>query len=453
MSRILIVDDDVETCRFIQELVGEPGRAMVAVHNPDEAVGRLRHEPFDLLIADINLNAVHSGMDLLHAFKAEYPAGQVILISGFGTLETAIAAVRAGAFDYVSKPFNISEVRSTVDRALQHAAAQTADDELAAKPAPAPAGLFGHTAPMLEVYKQIAYAADSLAPALIVGESGTGKELVARAIHRHSAHSHEPFVGINCGALTETLLESELFGHTRGSFTGAVADKKGIFEHARNGTVLLDEIGEAPAALQVKLLRVLEEGEVRPVGAVRDVRVHARVIGATNADLEGDITAGRFRQDLYYRLGVIVIRLPALRERRADIPLLIGNFLEQASSRAGRKITVSSAAQDALISYGWPGNVRELQNTIERLVLYCRGGSIDVTDLPPSMRGGGRTLEESLFTDVPTLDQLERRYLIHVLQVVANNRTRAAEVLGIDRRTLYRMAERYGVNLNGEPHE
>jgi DNA-binding NtrC family response regulator len=449
MSRILIVDDDAETCRFIQELIADPGRALVTAHDPDDAIAHVRREAFDLLIADINLNATRSGMDVLNAFKAEHPAGQVILISGFGTLETAIAAVRAGAFDYVSKPFNISEVRSTVDRALQHAARGDLGGP-AAVPASAPAGLIGHTAPMLEVYKQIAYAADSVAPVLIVGESGTGKELVARGIHAHSAHSHEPFVAVNCGALTETLLESELFGHVRGSFTGAVADKKGIFEHARNGTVLLDEIGEAPPALQVKLLRVLEEGEVRPVGGVRDIAVRARVIGATNADLDGDISAGRFRQDLYYRLGVIVIRLPALRERRPDIPLLIENFLEQACSRAARRVTLSGDASDALMRYRWPGNVRELQNTIERLVLYCRGSVIDVTDLPASFRERGQSVEENLFADVPTLDHLERRYLIHVLQVAGGNRTRAAEILGIDRRTLYRMAERFGVNLDGE---
>ena len=315
-------------------------------------------------------------------------------------------------------------------------------------PVSPPGSLIGRTAPMLEVYKQIAHAADSSAPVLIVGESGVGKELVARAIHDHSARAREPFVAINCGAIADTLLESELFGHQRGAFTGAVADHKGVFEQAGGGTVLLDEIGDTTPALQVRLLRVLEEGEVRPVGGNRSLKVSPRVIAATNVPLEQAVAESRFRQDLYYRLSVIVIRVPPLRERRADIPLLIGSFLEDACARAGKKHVLSSDALDALMRHPWPGNVRELRNTIERLVVSSRGSLIEAFDLAgPDARHVSRAQDEPSFANLPTLDDLERRYLLHVLDAANGNRTRAAEILGIDRRTLYRMAERFGIDL------
>jgi len=300
---------------------------------------------------------------------------------------------------------------------------------------------------MLEVYKQIAHAADSAAPVLIIGESGSGKELVARAIHSHGKHAREPFVGINCGAIADTLLESELFGHQRGSFTGAVSDHKGVFEQAGAGTVLLDEIGDTTAALQVRLLRVLEEGEVRPVGGSRPLRVAARVIAATNMPLEQAVADGRFRQDLYYRLSVIVIRVPSLRERRADIPLLIGSFLDDACKRAEQKKMLSTEALDALLRHAWPGNVRELRNTIERLVVSSRGALIEAFDFADTVAAARPASQDQPFSDLPTLDDLERRYLLHVLDAARGNRTRAAEILGVDRRTLYRMAERFGIAL------
>jgi DNA-binding NtrC family response regulator len=441
MSTILIVDDDGETCRFMAELLGRADREIRTTQHVAEAL-TLARQRFDLLISDINLDAQQNGMDVLRAFKAANPLGHVVLISGFGTLETAIDAVRAGAFDYISKPFNIAEVKATVERALS-------DVGVPALPRPsidvsAP-GLIGRTACMLAVYKQIAHAANAAAPVLIVGDSGTGKELVARAIHEHGRRAARAFVPINCGGLTESVLESELFGHTRGSFTGAIADTKGIFEQANGGTVFLDEIGETSPALQVKLLRVLQEGEVRPVGGNRLVKVDVRVVAATNVDLEREVTAQRFRQDLYYRLSVIVIRVPALRDRREDIPLLIQTFLQNACARAGRRVDLSPAAIAALTSYRWPGNVRELENTIERLVVFSRGSVIEASDLP--FKGTGPDLHERLFADLPSLDEVERRYLLHVIEQVGGNRTRAAEVLGIDRRTLYRMAERFSIDL------
>jgi DNA-binding NtrC family response regulator len=443
-KRILIVDDDRETCRLIAELIAAPGRVISDAVTARDALEQIQGQPFDLVISDINLNARESGLDLLKAVKAANPAGQVVLISAFGTLDTAVAAVRAGAFDYVSKPFNITEVKATVERAL----AKGATAPVLPQPGEVPAGIIGRSAGMLAVYKQIAYAADSSAPVLVTGESGTGKELIARAVHRHSRRSSHPFVAVNCGALAETLLESELFGHIRGSFTGAVADHKGVFEQAHGGTVFLDEIGDTTPALQVKLLRVLQEGEVRPVGATRTVRVDARVVAATNVDLERGVVEHRFRQDLYYRLSVIVIRLPPLRERRGDVGLLIEQFLRASSLRRGRSVTITPAAVTALSNYDWPGNVRELENTIERLVVFSRG-EIDVADLPPAIAGAPQ-LRERLFEGLPTLDELERRYLIHVLHTVGGNRSRAAEALGIDRRTLYRMAERFDIDLKDE---
>ncbi|PYR16738.1 MAG: hypothetical protein DMF98_27850, partial [Acidobacteria bacterium] len=252
---------------------------------------------------------------------------------------------------------------------------------------------------------------------------------------------------INCGAIADTLLESELFGHARGSFTGAVSDHKGVFEQAGGGTVLLDEIGDTTPALQVRLLRVLEEGEVRPVGGTRSLRVSALVIAATNRPLEQAVAEGRFRQDLYYRLSVILIRVPPLRERRADIPLLIGSFLEDACKRAGQRKELSAEALDALMRHTWPGNVRELRNTIERLVVSSRGSLLEAVDLPDTVLAARPSAHDQPFADLPTLDDLERRYLLHVLDAANGNRTRAAEILGIDRRTLYRMAERFGIDL------
>jgi DNA-binding NtrC family response regulator len=448
MPRILIVDDDRETCRFMAELLEQPGRVFDIAHEPDAAVALARSTPFDLVISDINLNARISGLDVLRAFKEANPAGAVVLISGFGTLETAIEAVRAGAFDYISKPFNIGEVKSIVERALSQSSAAV---EAQSRPARAPGvpELIGRTAGMLEVYKQIAHAADASVPVLVVGESGTGKELVARAIHSHGPRAAGPFVPINCGAIAETLLESELFGHARGAFTGAVSDAKGIFEQASGGTVFLDEIGETSPALQVKLLRVLEEGEVRPVGG-RPVKVNVRVVAATNADLERSVAEQRFRQDLFYRLGVIVIQVPPLRDRRPDIPLLTRQFLENACARLGRDVEMAPAAIDLLTRHSWPGNVRELENTVERLVVFSRGSIVDAADLPASVLGPAPAIGDEMFADLPSLDEIERRYLLHVLESVHGNRTRAAEVMGIDRRTLYRMAERFGVDLKAE---
>jgi DNA-binding NtrC family response regulator len=309
---------------------------------------------------------------------------------------------------------------------------------------------------MIELYKEIARVAPSRSTVLVTGESGTGKELVARSLHKHGARASGPFVAVNCGALTETLLEAELFGHVRGAFTGAASDRRGMWEEAEGGTLFLDEIGETSPAMQVKLLRALQEGEVRRVGASRPVRVDVRVVAATNRSLDEEVKAGRFREDLFYRLSVITLRVPPLRERRGDIPLLAERFLRAASRSAGRRLLLSEAALSCLVTHAWPGNVRELESAVEYAALHARGAEVEPEDLPAKLqpvgaraRGAAASPDlAALYADLPTLDELERRYLLHVLKTAGRNRSRAAEILGIDRRTLYRMAERFGVKLD-----
>jgi DNA-binding NtrC family response regulator len=447
-SRILVLDDDPGTCRFMQELLARGDREIETTLDPEQALARVRAKPFDLVISDLKLNARIDGIGVLRSVRELTPGTPVIIVTGFGELEKAVEAVREGAFDFVSKPFNITELKGLVERALQKTPAVAPQ---AAGRDNMPPALLGRTPAMTVVYKQIAHAASADAPVLIIGESGTGKELVARAIHQHGNRSSKPFVPINCGALTETLLESELFGHIKGSFTGAVADAKGVFQTAHTGTVFLDEVGEMSPALQVKLLRVLQEGEVRPVGSSRAIKTDVRIVAATNVDVERAVADGKFRQDLFYRLGVVIINLPPLRERREDIPLLIERFLKAASAKAMKQVDLTPAAVESLASYHWPGNVRELENMIERLVVFSRGSRIDVGDLPATVTPRAPALERRLFDDLPTLEEIERRYLLHVLEQVGHNRTRAAEVMGIDRRTLYRMAERFGIPLADQP--
>ena len=341
MVHILVVDDDEDTLEVVRVALTKPGRKVEAVRDAQAALAMAGTHQYAVVLTDINLKSKVNGLDLLRAFREASPATNVILMSGFGTLDNAVEGVRNGAFDYISKPFDIREVIATVDRACE---ARTPVETVSLASSPLPAGLLGRTRGMLEVYKQIALAADSSTPILVIGESGTGKELVARAIHDYGKGAARPFVAVNCGALAETLLESELFGHVRGSFTGAVADKKGLFEQANGGTIFLDEIGETSPALQVKLLRVLQEGEVRPVGASRSAKVNARVLAATNRDLEEEVAARRFRQDLYYRLSAFIIRLPALRDRRDDIPLLLGQFVRNAGARARRDVQLTPDA-------------------------------------------------------------------------------------------------------------
>jgi DNA-binding NtrC family response regulator len=466
MKRILVVDDDRASCELLREIFADQGWSTETAQTPAHARELAEAAKLDLVVSDVNLEADESGLDLLRHLRQKCP---VILVTGFGTLAAAVEASREGAWDFISKPFKVEEVVATCRRALQ-SVGDTESEAGAASAGAATAlpealtaryeeaGLMGRAPAMIELYKEIARVAPSRSTVLIVGESGTGKELVARALHKHSPRAARPFVAINCGALTETLLEAELFGHVRGAFTGAVADRKGLWEEAEEGTLFLDEIGETSPAMQVKLLRALQEGEIRRVGASRTVRVNARVVAATNRDLEKEVKAGAFREDLFYRLSVVTLQVPQLKERRSDIPLLAERFLNRAAEDTGRRLRFSEGAMGRLVAYDWPGNVRELENAVEYAALRARGAEVIAEDLPTKMQTvemraravDGRSPLAAMYADLPPLDELERRYLLHVLEAAGGNRTRAAEIMHIDRRTLYRMAERFGIKLNEE---
>src|ERR1043165_1778108 len=453
MKNILVVDDDQDSCDLLREIFSAEGWHVDTALTPSQAFNVAQKESIDLVVSDVNLEANQSGLDLLKDLRAQCP---VILVTGFGTLDSAVEAAREGAWDFISKPFKVQEVVATARRALAQERS-TRSAGRAAEQLSAPyeqGGLLGRSPVMIGLYKEIARVAPTRSTVLIVGDSGTGKELVARSIHQHSTRSSGPFVAINCGALTETLLEAELFGHVRGAFTGAVGDRKGLWEEATGGTLFLDEVGETSPAFQVKLLRALQEGEIRRVGSSRSTQVDARVLAATNRNLEREVKTGKFREDLFYRLSVVTLRVPALSERRTDIPLLAERFLSLVLDREGhRQVALSEETVRTLVAYDWPGNVRELESAIEYAVLHARGNEIVPDDLPVKLqsdqvRSAARSPLSALFEDLPALDELERRYLLYFLEVAGGNRTRAAEILGIDRRTLYRMIERHNVDSN-----
>ncbi|MDT5159052.1 MAG: two-component system, NtrC family, response regulator AtoC [Acidobacteriota bacterium] len=460
MKHILVVDDDKASCELLREIFAAQGWEAESALSPEAALALAARGRFDLVVSDINLEAAQSGLDILRQLRDTCP---VVLITGFGTLDAAVEASREGAWDFISKPFKVAEVVATARRALEsglpsegvNSDTEATPDKLSSRYERA--GLLGRAPVMIDLYKEIARVAPSRSTVLVVGESGTGKELVARSIHKHSPRDTRTFIPVNCGAFAETLLESELFGYVRGAFTGATADRKGLWEEAEGGTLFLDEVGETSQAMQVKLLRALQEGEIRRVGAARAVIVDARVVAATNRDLEREVKAGRFREDLFYRLSVVTLRVPALRERRSDIPLLAERFLRAASENAGRgRLRLSEATLNRLVAYDWPGNVRELESAVEYAALHARGAEVAPEDLPPKLQtaevrqAASRSPLAALYEDLPSLDELERRYLQHVLEATGGNRTRTAEILRIDRRTLYRMAERFQIKLDDE---
>jgi DNA-binding NtrC family response regulator len=376
----------------------------------------------------------------------------VILMTGFGTMEGAIEAIQKGAFDYISKPFKLNELKSVVARARKHWEAQQSPSTGPASPSDAsfaPRSLIGKSPKIVEVYKTLARATLSPSNVLIVGESGTGKELVARGIHEHSARRQKKFVAVNCGALAETLLESELFGHVKGSFTGAVANKVGLFEEADGGTLFLDEIGDISPALQVKLLRVIQEGEFKPVGSTETRQADVRLIAATHRNLEGYVSEGRFRDDLYYRLKVVQIELPPLRERLEDLPELVTHFVGRFAERMGKAVShVSEEAMALLCAYPWPGNVRELEHAIERAVTMTRTTVLYPEDFPAEI-GQYRPGDSALDRQIPptSLEDVERQHILRVLEEAGYNKSKAAAKLGIDRKTLHRKAQRYKIQL------
>jgi DNA-binding NtrC family response regulator len=447
-ANLLVVDDDQETRDLLREVLSEEGYQVVTSGSGEEALEIGKREFFDVIISDMRLGPHLDGLDVLRAYKSIQPESEVILITAFGSMETAIEAVKAGAFDYLSKPFKIEEVLLQVQRALGNRnllrenrnLKRTLGSQLQIT------SLVGRSPKMLEIYKKIAMVADSRSTVLIAGESGTGKELVAKAIHYNGPRAGRRFYAVNCGALTESLLETELFGHVRGSFTGAIENKRGIFEEASGGTVFLDEVSEMSPALQVKVLRAIEEEEVRRIGSNQVIRVDVRIIAASNRNLAQQVEGGKFRQDLYYRLRVIEIDLPALRERTEDIPLLVEHFLKKFGAERGRNFSVSPLALSALMSYAWPGNVRELENALESAVALNRSGTIVPEDLPPKIRPDPRATGERLeniYAGLPPLDEVEKRYLSYVLKATGGNKAKTASILGINRRTLYRKIDEY----------
>jgi DNA-binding NtrC family response regulator len=444
---VLVVDDDQDTRELLREVLSDEGFRVMTSGSGEEALEIGKQEFFDVIISDMRLGPDLNGLDVLRAYKAIQPESEIILITAFGSMETAIEAVKAGAFDYISKPFKIDEVVLQVQRAIGNRKLLRENRNLKRQLGSQAqlSSLVGNSPKMLEIYKKIAMVADSRSTVLICGESGTGKELVAKAIHYNGPRADQCFYAVNCGALTETLLETELFGHVRGSFTGATENKRGIFEEANGGTVFLDEVSEMSPALQVKVLRTLEEQEVRRIGSNEVVKVDVRIIAASNRNLAERVEEGKFRQDLYYRLRVIEIEIPPLRDRREDIPLLVEHFLKKMGPERGRVLSVSPRALSLLMSYTWAGNVRELENVLESAVALNRAGVIVPDDLPPEVCAATREVKrvEDLYVSLPSLDEVENRYLAHVLSVTGGNKAKAAAILGINRRTLYRKVEKY----------
>jgi two-component system response regulator AtoC len=446
---ILIVDDDEITCNLLEEVLSKEGYVVDKALNGREAIDKGENKPYDVVLTDIRMIDV-DGMEVLRAYRQKSPDSIIIMMTAFGSIETAIRAIKEGAYDYVSKPFKLDEIKLTIRRALEQKRLLQENlfyrQELITKYKLE--NIVGRSPQMLQVYKTVARVAESRSTVLIAGESGTGKELVARAIHFNSPRSSKPYVAVDCGSLAETLLESELFGHVRGAFTGAVTNKKGLFEEADNGTCFLDEVGDISLAMQAKLLRVIQEHEIKRVGGTETTKIDVRIIAATNKNLEELVAEKKFREDLFYRLNVVSIHLPPLRERLDDIPFLADHFLRKYAAENEKPVSrISAEVLDLLLRYQWPGNVRELENVIERAVTLSPHSLILPEDLPRRLRVEPSEISATSLPSQISLTDLEKIYIKKVLEETGGNKKRAADILGIDRRTLYRMAARYGISL------
>lgn len=446
-SHLLVVDDEREHAQVMCEALTRLGHKCDLAYSLPEAAGRLRGKTYDVIVTDLVMDGKQDGLEILRLTKDLIPPPPVVLVTAHGDVPTCKLALNEGAYDYIEKPLDLENFRAQVNRAAERAALLRQNMELQDQIFEGGGfeGIIGKSAGMQRVLQVARQVAGSDIPVLIMGESGTGKELIARAIHNQSDRNNKPFVAINCGALPENLMESELFGHTKGAFTDAKTDKKGLFRSVDGGTLFLDEISEMPLPLQVKLLRALQEREVTPIGSSVPAKFDARIIAATNRNLEDEVGKGNFREDLFYRLNVIEIHLPALRERREDIPLLVKHFIsrtaqEQKSAPKG----VSREAMSVLINHNWQGNVRELQNAIERSFILS-GDEIDVESLPPKLKSisapGFETRDPEGLK--PTLEEIERRYVFEVLKSVDHDKLKAANILGMDLSTLYRKLKRY----------
>ncbi|HKD41918.1 MAG TPA: sigma-54 dependent transcriptional regulator [Myxococcaceae bacterium] len=456
LTRVLIVDDDRSMCDLISEALTTSERRVVFKTSADEALQALKEEDFDVVVTDLSMAGM-TGTDLCRRLVDSYPDVPCVVMTGFGSLETAVEAIRAGAYDFITKPLEMTGLALIIERAAKHRMLNNEVRRLRK----ALAGtrpletMLGESAAMNDVVKIINQVADSEATILVSGESGTGKELVARALHQQSRRSQGPFVAINCAAIPEPVLESELFGHVKGAFTDAHASRAGLFVDANQGTVFLDEIGEMPVGMQVKLLRALQERTVRPVGASVEVPFDVRIIAATNRDLETLVAEKIFREDLYYRINVVRIHVPPLRSRGNDVLLLAQAFVDRYAAQNGKGVKgISAPTAERLLTYDWPGNVRELQNCIERAVALTIYDQISVDDLPEKISAYRPTrliLDTQNPDELPPMEEVERRYIRKVLESVGGNKTMAASVLGFDRRTLHRKLQRPGMMGDGEP--
>ena len=448
-GKILVVDDQADMRDLLSDVLESEGYRVGTAESGEKALEVLAHEQYDLVLSDLRMKGM-LGTTLLSEIKHRYPDVGVILMTAFGTIETAIEAIKGGATDYLIKPVKTEDVLRVVGRAVREVQLRREVTHLRREVYKEYSfhHILGKSRPMQEVFDLIRRVADSPSNVLITGASGTGKELVAKAIHYNSDRRESPFVPINCAAIPEQLLESELFGHMRGAFTDAKADRLGLFEEAQKGTLFLDEISELPLMLQAKLLRAIQEREIRRVGSTKSVTVDVRIIAATNLNLAEEVKDKHFREDLFYRLNVIEIRLPPLRERRDDIPLLVDSFLRKCA-KANRKPLegISESALALLIDYPWPGNVRELENVIERAVTLARGEKIMPEDLPSAVqgsRGDRKVLDDAAERTLP-LQEVEWEYIKKILEKTGGNKYQAAQTLGIDRKTLYRkLAEMEG---------
>ena len=454
-ASILIVEDDAAMREMLREALDDDGYLVETAVNGRAGVERVKKGGIDLVVSDVKMPEI-DGLDMLREIKAVSPSPHVITITAFGSIDTAIRAVKLGAFDYITKPFEVDQLILSVEKALSERELRSEVARLRDEVSRTYhfENMIGKSTAMHEVFDLVRRISGSPASVLVTGESGTGKELVAKAIHFHSPRRTRPFVAVNCAAIPDTLLESELFGYKRGAFTDARTDRAGLLVEAEGGTIFLDEIAELPPALQAKLLRVLQEREIRPLGATRAERVDVRVIAATNKELESLLKDGSFREDLYYRLNVIQIHLPALRDRAEDILPLSEHFLAVSAARAGKDIKgFHEVAKKALLAHRWPGNVRELENVVERAVALAETGTIRADDLPAAVRdrrtGDQDTLALALAREL-SLDELEREYIQRVVAAEGGNKTRAAQRLGLDRKTLYRKLEEYAARTAPE---
>jgi DNA-binding NtrC family response regulator len=446
-DKILVVDDEQSMTQFLSIVLRKEGYHVTAVSNGKDALERVKSDGFDVVITDIKMPGM-DGIQLLNQIKKHDPSVPVVIMTAYASQQSAIDAVNHGAFQYLIKNAKNDEIKLVVRNALEMRKVRSENLFLKRelKKGHEEKTIIGSSDEMVRVFKMVDKVADSEATILIQGESGTGKELIAREIHYRSGKAQGPFVSINCGAIPRDLLESNLFGHVKGSFTGAVRDSAGLFQVAEGGTFFLDEVGDMPIATQVKLLRALQEREIIPVGGTQPVKIDCRLVAATNSDLEKEVAAGRFRADLFYRLNVIPIRLPSLRQRRDDIPILVDHFLKRHAQNNTAK-TVNKDAMDLLMRYDWPGNVRELENVMERALILDESGVIGPDDLPEKIRFG-HSQRGSLVIDTPTLtlDELEKEYILKVLNHTRWQKKRASEILGINASTLYRKLLGYGLD-------